>query len=134
MHGRFQVVKMERNGPTWSQKDTKREPKATKMEPKAPTSIFYAEKRHQKAISMHPKIDIQKRSAPGRSAHFGAGTPGRLFCRFMLKKDGFWEPFGVQNLIKLMKKPTQESTPEKFGKTMARRSKMLLFRLTCCKI
>ena len=36
VQGRFQVVKMEPNGPTRSQKGTKREPKATKMEPKAP--------------------------------------------------------------------------------------------------
>ena len=48
MQGRFQVVKMEPNGPTWSQKDTEREPKATKMEPKAPKSIIYVEKGDQK--------------------------------------------------------------------------------------
>ena len=31
--GRFEGVKMEPNGPTWSQKGTEREPKAARMEP-----------------------------------------------------------------------------------------------------
>ena len=70
----------------------------------------------------------------GCKTYFGVGTPGHLFAGFMLKKGRFWEPFGAQNLIKLMKKTSQEAIPEKFGKTMTRRSKMLLFRLTCCKI
>ena len=59
---------MDQHGPTWSQKDTKREPKAAKMKPKAPTLRFYVEKIRQKAIK---KNDVQKRSVPGRSPAFG---------------------------------------------------------------
>ena len=51
VQGRFQVVKMELNGPTWSQKGTKREPKAIKMEPKALKLIIYVEKGSQKGAT-----------------------------------------------------------------------------------
>ena len=103
---------MELNGPTWSQKGTKREPKATNMESKAPKLVIYVEKGDQKAIKKFVKIDIQKRSAPGQKLHFGVGTPGHLFAGFMLKKGRFWEPVGGQNLIKLMKKTRRKSIPE----------------------
>jgi hypothetical protein len=56
---------MEPNGPTWSQKDTKREPKAANMEPKAPTVFFYVEKVRQKAINKNKKNDVQKRPVQG---------------------------------------------------------------------
>ena len=102
---RFQVVKMRRNLPKLTQKDSKREPTTTKMDPKGPNFIFHFEKGRQKAIEMHPKIDIGKRSAPGRFPHYGVGTPGCLFATFMLKKGGFREPFGIRNLQKSEYKP-----------------------------
>ena len=77
---------MELNGPTWSQKGTKREPEATKMELFNINYIIYVEKGDQKATKQFSKNDIQKRSAPGRKTYFGVGTPGHLFAGFMLKK------------------------------------------------
>ena len=43
------------------------------------TSIYFrVEKGCHLAIKMHPKLDIQKRSAPGRVPPFGAVISGRL--------------------------------------------------------
>jgi hypothetical protein len=55
---------MEPNGPTWSQKDTKREPKAANMEPKAP-------KVRQRAINKTKKNDIQEKSVQGAFPYEG---------------------------------------------------------------
>ena len=73
---------MEPSGPTYSQKDTKREPKAAKMEAEAPTLIvFMVKKVRQKAINK--KNDVQKASVPGRQSEFELFGPDRLFPGFI---------------------------------------------------
>ena len=48
------------NGPTWSQKDTQRKPKADKVGPKTPTLIFVLEKMCQQSTKQKRKKCAEK--------------------------------------------------------------------------
>ena len=90
--GRFYGVKMELNGSTWSQHNTKpanMEAKPAQMEPKAP--------------KMYPKA-MNKKNGKDANTRFG---PDRLSSGFMLSNDRF----AIQNRC-------QKSMPKQVAKTI----------------
>ena len=84
---------MDQHGATWSEKDTKREPKATKMEPKAP-------KVRQKATQKQKKTMFRKgRSNDGsRTKKFGFLSRFSRKCR---PKGAFLEIPKIENGTKI---------------------------------
>jgi hypothetical protein len=75
---------MDQHGPTWSEKDTKREPKATKMEPKAPTV-------RQKATNKNKKNDVRKRSVQGAFPDEGGQRQINILRENVGRKVPFWK-------------------------------------------
>ena len=76
---------IDQHGPTWSQKDTKREAKVAKTDWKAPTFVFKVKKCDKKAINKNRRNDVQKRSLLGHTKALEPFGPDHLVSRFMLK-------------------------------------------------
>ena len=97
---------MEPNGPTWSQKDIKTEPKAAKREPEAPKSISYGEKVRQKAINGKNKRCSEK-VGTRTSTGIRSTRPECMFPGFMLNNDN--DRFGDPTTVKSDGKTKQKS-------------------------
>ena len=100
---------MEPNRPPWSQKDTRKTPKAFKMEPKAYKMEPKCNQRQQKCAAKAINNKNPKRSAPGRQPSFGVLGLERLFSRFIVKNNKYWNPNRCQHSSKFNTKTDTET-------------------------
>ena len=103
------------------QHGAKRIPKGSQKRPNGAkgTNIYFVfRKRALKGDENAPQNRYPEKVRPGKAPGQKSRSFGSPFCRFMLKEGGFWEPFGFQKQLKLMKKTRQKSIPKKYRKMM----------------
>ena len=137
--GRFQGVKMEPNGPTWTNMEPKEHQKGAQSSQNVAkgsniTLIFVTRSGPKYDQNCTPKYIFRKgrfRDTRGHSGYSGLITFFPERCWTM--KD-FRSFLGTPKQLKVTEKQDRNIYLKNGEKTMARRGKMLLFRLTCYKI